>query len=387
MINIFLHIACSMIIAVNTRFLLKDRLEGIGRFTYEIVKRMVLDHPEDQFYFLFDRAYDPAFIFAENVTPIVVNPPARHPFLWYWWFEYSVPKVLNRIKADVFFSPDSYCSLRSEVKTAMVLHDIGFEHFPEQVPFIARKYYRYFTPRYAQRADSLIAVSEFTKSDISQQYGIDPSKIEVVYNDGNEVYKPLHSSEQQSVKESFTKGCDYFFYLGAIHERKNVHRIIQAFSKYKESRPSDIQLLLGGRFFWEVGEVKQAYDNSTFKDAIHFLGYIEDEKATKLMASATAFVFPSLFEGFGIPLVEAMKCGTPIITSSVSALPEIAGDAALLVNPESIEEIAIAMRRVIEDERLNQALSEKALKRVESFSWQKSAKKVYNLLQELRIEN
>ncbi len=372
-----------MIIAVNTRFLMKDRLEGIGRFTYEIVKRMVVDHPEDQFYFLFDRAFDESFIFAENVFPIVVNPPARHPILWYMWFEMAVPKVLKKIKADVFLSPDSYCSLATDVKTAMVLHDIGFEHFPEQIPFIARKYYRYFTPKYAKKADHIIAVSEFTKNDVASYYKINSKKISVVYNAGIDLFVKRTTGEISKIKNEHSKGVDYFFYLGAIHERKNVHGLIKAFSKFKEKTDSKIKLLFAGRFLWEVGEIKSAFDESHYKKDIQFLDFVSDEKAAELMSGAKAFVFPSFYEGFGIPIVEAMKCGIPIITSTASALPEIAGDAAILIDPNSVDELASAMKKVAEDKSLIEELSKKSQERAKVFSWDKSAKQVYTVLKNL----
>ena len=122
-----------MRIAINTRFLLKDKLEGIGWFTFEVVKQLVTNHPEHEFIFLFDRPYDKSFVFAKNVTPVVINPPARHPLLWYWWFEWSVPYALKKHKIDLFFSPDGYLSLKTNVPTVIVMHDLAFEHHPEDV--------------------------------------------------------------------------------------------------------------------------------------------------------------------------------------------------------------------------------------------------------------
>ena len=133
-----------MKIAINTRFLIKDRLEGIGWFTYEVVKRLVEQHPEDEFIFFFDRPYPEEYIFGKNVKAEVLFPPARHPFLWYWWFEWSLSKALQKYKPDVIFSPDNYLSLKSDVKTVMVMHDIAHVHYPDEVPFIARKLLQLF---------------------------------------------------------------------------------------------------------------------------------------------------------------------------------------------------------------------------------------------------
>ncbi|HPB25791.1 MAG TPA: hypothetical protein PLE11_08500, partial [Bacteroidales bacterium] len=141
-----------MNIAVNTRLLLDNRLEGIGWFTFETLRRIVTAHPEHTFYIIFDRPYHKKFIFSDNVVPVVVGPQARHPLLFYLWFEFSVPRVLKRIKADVFLSPDGYGSLRCRVQQLLVMHDLNFEHYPKDLPWIISRYYRYFFPRFARKA-------------------------------------------------------------------------------------------------------------------------------------------------------------------------------------------------------------------------------------------
>ena len=171
-----------MRIAINTRFLLSGKLEGIGMYTQEIFKRVVQQMPEHEFYFLFDRPFSDEFIFAKNVIPLVVSPPARHPFLWYWWFEKSIPKILKKHKIDLFISPDGYCSLNTTIPQILTIHDLGFEHFPMHVPFLVRNYYQYFTPKYCEKSAKILAVSQFTKNDIVEKYGIAASKIDVVYN-------------------------------------------------------------------------------------------------------------------------------------------------------------------------------------------------------------
>ena len=150
-----------MKIAVNTRFLLSGKMEGFGWYTYEITKRMVEQHPEHEFIFFFDRPFDPKFIFASNVTPVVLNPPARHPVLFIYWFEFAVRRALKKVKADVFFSPDGYLSLRSMIPQISVIHDINFEHFPKDLPWSARAYLRYFFPLFAKKATQIITVSEY----------------------------------------------------------------------------------------------------------------------------------------------------------------------------------------------------------------------------------
>ena len=369
-----------MKIAVNARFLLKDQLEGIGWYTYELLKCMVEQHPEDEFIFFFDRPYPSKYVFADNITPVVLFPPARHPALWFWWFEWAIPRALKKYEADVFLSPDGYCSLNTALKTVMVTHDIAHVYFPEQIYFTARKYYQYMVPRFLQRADKVVTVSEFTKSDILKHYPVGPQKIHAIYNGCRKEFVPLSESEQELTREKYADGQEYFFYVGAVQPRKNVHRLIAAFDQFKIESGSPMKLLIGGRFAWQTGEVKSAYDSAQHKTDITFLGYLDNEEVPKLMGAAYALTYVSLFEGFGLPLVEAMNCGVPFITSNCSSMPEVAGDAGLLVNPESVEELTAALLKISTDEALYQQLIHNCGKRKVQFSWEKAARSVYEKL-------
>lgn len=380
----FLYICLSktyqMRIAVNTRFLLKNKLEGIGWFTFEVMKRMVENHPEDEFFFFFDRSFDEAFVFGKNVTPIVLHPPARHPFLFLIWFEWSVANALKKYKIDVFLSPDNFLALRTNVPTVLITHDIAHFHFPEQVKFFDLKYYQYFIPKFHKKATRIVTVSNYTKQDIIKYYGIDSEKIDVACNGCREIFKPINDSEKREIRKKYSDGQEYFFYVGAIQPRKNVHRLIEAFDLFKSKTHSDLKLLLGGRFAWKTGEVKTAFENSNYQNDIVFLGYLSEEELTKIMASAFAFVYVSLFEGFGIPLLEAMHCEIPVITSDISSMPEVAENAGLLVNSNDVNSISEAMIRIFEDENFRQNLIETGKGQREKFSWDLAAEVVYENL-------
>ncbi len=366
-----------MKIAVNTRFLLKGKLEGIGLFTHETLRRLVAQHPGDEFIFFFDRPFDPSFVYGENVKPVVLFPPARHPFLFVWWFEWAVAQALKKYKPDVFYSPDNFLSLRTSIKTVLVTHDLAHVHFPEQVSFFHRKYYQFFAPKFNRRADRIVAVSHFTKEDIVKQYGISPKKIAVACNGCREIFRPLSEGEKTAVQLQFAEGKPYFFYVGAVHPRKNVHRLITAFDHFKQKTGAAEKLLIAGRFAWKAGEVKEAFEKSLFENDIHFLGYVPDNELAKLMGAAFACTYLSLFEGFGVPVLEAMNCDVPVITSDVSSLPEVAGNAALLVNPYSTDEISAALENIWKDENLRKSLVLEGQIQREKFTWQKAADVVY----------
>lgn len=372
-----------MKIAINTRFLLKNKLEGIGWFSYEVIKRMVEQHPEDEFLFIFDRPFDESFIFSDNIRPIVIPPPARHPILWYLWFEWAVPMVLKRYRADVFFSPDGYLSLSSKVPTVMVTHDIAHKHFPELVPGLVGRYYDYYVPKYLEKAERVITVSEFGKNDIHQAYGIPLEKMSVACNGSRAIFQPLTQASRIVVKEQFSQGKDYFFYVGAIHPRKNVHRLIEAFDQFKSHTGSDLKLLLAGRFAWKTGAVKDAYDQALHKEDIQFLGYISEEELTQLMGAAFALTYVSNFEGFGIPLLEAMHCDVPVITANVSSMPEVVGEAGLTVNPSDIMAICQAMKTLFQDDNLRQSLVAKAQEQRNKFTWERAAITCYDAISDV----
>ena len=369
-----------MRIAVNTRFLLPGKLEGIGWFTYETLKRITQQHPEHEFYFLFDRPFDSQFVFGSNVYPVVVPPPARHPLLWYLWFEWMLPAQLKKIKPDIFLSTDGYLSLKLKVPQVIVMHDLAFEHFPDHVATSAKKFYQYYSPRYAVKAKRIATVSDFTRQDIVQRYHISAEKIDVVYNGSNETFRPLSDEEKKVVKGKFTYGENYFIYAGAIQPRKNVANLFRAFDVFKNQSGSNIKLVIAGRRAWQTEEAMQVFEKMQFKNDVVFTGHLERSELSKLMGAATALTYVSLFEGFGIPIVEAMNANVPVITSNVSSMPEVAGEAALLVDPTNVSSIAGAMRSIATDEGLRQKLIEVGKIQCSKFSWQQSADKLWSCL-------
>ncbi len=370
-------------IAVNTRFLLKNRLEGIGRFTCESLRHITQNHPEYHFAFLFDRPYGEEYIFADNITPYVLQPPARHPFLWYTWFEWSVPRALKRIQPTLFLSTDGYCSLRSNVPTVTVIHDVAFEHYGEQVPFLTRHYYQHFTPKYVAKSQRIAAVSEYTRQDLNKQYGTPLDKIDVVYNGANEQYKVLNNDEKEQVRTSYSKGLPYFYFIGAIHPRKNLANILRAFDQFKTKTNSPHLFLVAGRKAWQSQEAYTVFQNMEHQSSVIFLGHLQLSEAVKVVAAAEGLVYPSFFEGFGIPILEAMYAGVPAITANVSSMPEVAGDAALLVDPYNVDAIADAIHQLATDSTLTTRLITNGKTQQQKFSWEKTASRLWNCVEKV----
>lgn len=367
-------------IAVNTRLLLPNKLEGIGWFSYETLKRIVVEHPEVDFHFIFDRDFSSEFIFAENVTPHVLYPSARHPILFYTWFEWRIPALLRKIKADLFVSTDGYISLRSKKKQLAVIHDINFEHYPQHLPFAAKHYLKYYFPKFAKKAHRIATVSQFSKEDIVAQYLVNPNKIDVVYNGASDVFKPISTTEKKAQQNTYAEGNPYFIYVGALQPRKNIPLLLKAFDEFKKKHQLPHKLLLSGEKKWWSSDQEDVYKGMTYTNDVHFLGRLKREELAKVLAGAEALTYISFFEGFGIPLVEAMKCHVPMITSGVTSMPEVAENAAVYCSPFDVESIVQAMEKVVDPkERANLIEAGKARKNI--FSWDKTADRLWRSIE------
>lgn len=364
-------------IAVNTRLLIKGRLDGIGRFTYETLRRITRSHPEHRFFFLFDRPWDDQHAFPSNVTPLVVHPQARHPLLYLLWFDVMVPRVLKRIQADLFVSPDGFLPRRLQIPTLAVVHDLNFIHYPMDVPKHDRWFYHTFFPQYVSKASRIATVSEYSADDIQQVFGIPRAGIDVVYNGVSDHFRPLTPEAIIRHRQHLTKGRPYFLFIGAQHPRKNLSKLFQAFDLLRK-RGNDAALVIAGPRQWWTRDIQRAYDGMQFKADVVFTGRLDEDNLNTTLASATALTYVSYFEGFGIPILEAFQCQVPVITSRVTSMPEVAGDAALLVDPFDIESITDAMQGILSDEFYRADLISRGQQRLQLFSWDRTASLLFD---------
>lgn len=362
-----------MIIAVNTRLLISGKLEGIGCFTSETLSRITRNHPEHQFLFIFDRPFADEFVFSGNVTPIVLAPPTRHPLLWYIWFEFQIPRILKKYQADLFFSPDGYLSLNTKTKQLAAIHDINFVHRPKDLPWLKSAYYNYFFPKFAHKARRIVTVSFFSKKDIHETYSIGDDKIDVVFNGANTRYRPTSEDEQQMTRARFSGGKSYFLFIGALHPRKNICGLLQAYDTFRASAESDVKLLIVGESMFKTKGIRKIYRSLQHKDDVVFTGRLSNEDLQQVLGAALALTFVPFFEGFGIPVIEAMNAGVPVICSNTTSLPEVGGDAVYYIDPSSAGQIADAMARIFHEKELRESLVEKGFAQKEKFSWDQTA--------------
>jgi glycosyltransferase involved in cell wall biosynthesis len=370
-----------MNIVVNTQLLIYGRLDGIGWFTYETIKRITQQHPEHNFFLIFDRKPSDQLTFPSNTKTVILYPPSRHPWLWFLRFEVLMPYWLKKLKADIFVSPDGWMTRYTSVPCVQVLHDLNFVHNPYDLPFWARTYYNYLFPRYAKKAARIATVSEYSKTDIAKIYGIPESKIDVTPNGCSPQFSPATEAEQEDTRNQYTEGHPYFLFVGAIIPRKNIARLFRAFDRFKATDfDSNTKLVLVGNRKWWTTNIRMAYEEMKFKGDVVFVSNLQQPELRKLYAAAIALVFVPYFEGFGIPILEAFNCDTAVITSNVTSMPEVAGNAALLVNPFSVEEICSAMKRVKTDEDLRNNLIAKGRIRRKLYSWDITADKLWNCI-------
>ncbi len=374
--------ASALVIAVNTRLLLPNKLEGIGRFSFETLQRVVAAHPEHQFVYVFDRAWDERFITANNITPIAVSPPARHPLLWKIWLDYSLPRAIKQFKPDLFLSPDGFLSQQLHIPQVPVIHDLNFEHYPGDVRSSHSRYYRKYMPRFANIARRIATVSEFSKNDLAQQYGVDAQKIDVVYNGVSGQFQPALERDVNSFLKQYTDEQPYFLFVGAMHPRKNIQRLLHAFDLARKKIVKPHKLVLAGEKYWWNDDIRKSYERMEFRDDVVFTGRVSNELLVTALSGATALTFVPYFEGFGIPILEAFATRCPVITSNITAMSEVADDAALLVNPFSEEEIAEAMARVAQEPQLAVQLTEKGAARVKQFSWERTADALWKTIEQ-----
>ena len=363
-----------MKIAINTWILRNKNLDGIGYLTVNTISTLIKNNPTVEFQILCDKGYTEDYFNVPNVTHYKIFPALRHPVLYVFFMEVVLGLFLRKHKPDLLISSDGYLCLNSSTKQLPIICDINFEHNPKDLPFRNRVYFRFFYKKFARKGQRVATISEYSKQDISSYYNVDISKIDNISCGIDNKFTILNDEEKLATKSKWSNGKEYFFFLGSMHPRKNIKRLIDAFNLFKKQNESDMKLLLGGSILWQASDFKEAYENSNFKDDIVFLGRLNDADLKQVLGAAYCLAFAPIFEGFGLPIVEAFEAGVPVICSNVTSMPEVAGDATLLFNPFEIQEIADAMSRIYKDKNLRQELISKGHQQKLKFTWDNTAK-------------
>lgn len=306
------------------------------------------------------------------------------------WTHARLSLELRRHPPDRLFVPAHVLPLLHPVHTVVTIHDLGYLAFPEMHPF-ARRLELHLTTRWCTRAAwRLIAISQATRNDLIAHYGAAPEKIRVVYHGLGPAFRPVTNPDLIAATRSrYGLGPAYFLYVGTIQPRKNLTRLIDAFAQARAAgmrveqpgNPSLLpQLVIAGKQGWMTTAIEQRAAAAGVAEHVRFTGYVDDADLPALLSDALALVFPSLYEGFGMPVLEAMACGTPVLTSCTSALPEVAGDAALLVDPHDTATLATGLTRLATDAALREELSGRGVVRARQFTWERCARETLEIL-------
>jgi glycosyltransferase involved in cell wall biosynthesis len=302
------------------------------------------------------------------------------------WTHVRLSAEVVRRRPEVLFIPAHVVPLGAAVvprlRTVVTIHDLGYLHFPQAHTRAQQLHLRLSTAWSTRVADRVIAISRATRDDLVRLARVPPAKIHVVHHGLAQRFTPGDSHRQVTTLAQYRIRTPYFLYVGTIQPRKNLVRLIEAFAQTVQQGGglTGVSLVIAGKRGWRSAPIERRAAELGLADRVQFVGYVADEDLSDLMSGALAFVFPSLYEGFGMPVLEAMACGTPVLTSRTSSLPEVAGDAALLVDPSRIDEIASGLRRLASDSSLRSDLREHGLRRAAQFTWERCASETLAVL-------
>lgn len=351
---------------------------GTERYSYELLAALSRH----------DRTHD--YTLYCNGLPATL-PPLRPNFrlraipLPRLWTYLRLSMEMAQQPPDVLFVPSHVLPLVRPPRSIVTIHDLGYLSFP-RAHTRARWLELHLTTLWNTRAASrIIAISHATKADLVRRYAVHPDKISVIHHGLSPDFCPIPSQQQRAAicaRYGIAAAGGYLLYVGTIQPRKNLVRLIDAFAQAASASPTvrSLQLVIAGKTGWLSRQIEQRASDAGIAGQVHFPGYVADADLPALLSGALAFVFPSLYEGFGMPVLEAMACGTPVLTSSTSSLPEVAGDAALLVDPHDSRAIADGLRQLVEDGALRERLRERGLAHAARFTWDRAAQETLRVL-------
>jgi glycosyltransferase involved in cell wall biosynthesis len=375
-----------MNIAIDVRPLMGGKWSGVETYIYYLIKHSTLLDPTNN-YILFanarsdQRHHIPDFG-RKNIQIVQTHIPNKLLNFCLLFFKY--PKLIGakiNKKIDAWIFPDLRpYSLSSKCASIQTVHDLCFEHYPDFFSKKSRLWFKLIQPqKLIKKADKIIAVSSSTKQDLEKTYKIPGEQISVIYEGINQEFSSkINDLTWINIQNKYRLPSEYFLFLSTLEPRKNLKNLALAFEKYKGKKDNQTKLVLVGE---EQADIFSKLHIPKSNDIIQ-TGFITEDEKPYFYKHAKALIYPSFFEGFGLPLLEAMKCGTPIITSNISSMPEIAGSAAIYIDPKSIESITSAMEK-IEDINVRKFLTEKSHEQIKKFSWDECAKSTLKLIKEV----
>lgn len=350
---------------------------GIGRYARSLIRALARrDHEND--YVLLSAGKEPdAEPWPANFSLRALPVTDRHLSILWQKLRLPLPVEWLTGRLDLFHSPDFVLPPVRKARTVLTIHDLSFLRHPECSSPALLEYLMSAVPRSVARADLILADSQSTQHDLIELMGMDPARIRVVYPAVDDTFAPSDQANVAAVRARHDIGGPYILSLGTLQPRKNYVRLIEAFRILKDTSDIPHRLVIGGGPGWLYEPIYETIETLGLQDEVRMLGYVDEGDLPALYTGADVFCFPTLYEGFGIPVLEAMACGTPVVASNTSSLPEAAGDAALLVSPTDTEAMAEALGRAITNTDMRERLIQSGLVQCQRFSWSDSARDLH----------
>jgi len=359
-------------VGINALSLGKE-LVGTGQYTYHLIRGLAKIDQTNNYLLIKNKAVDVGINENRNIQYVDLFLYGRfHRILLENTY---LPYIIQQNRLDVFHSPIFTLPFYMPVPCVVTIHDLVIDKFPETIDFKRRLYLWAAIRHSIAKADRIIAVSECTKRDIVKRFNVSETKIDVIHEAAAPGFCQYKTSDSTlRICRQYRIDKPYILYVGTIEPRKNLTALIRAYARLKTSAAIKHELVIVGKKSWYYGKLFREISRESIQDDVIFTGYLPRLYLPHFYNAADLFILPSLYEGFGLPILEAMACGTPVIASNVSALPEVAGDAAILIDPYDVEAIAEAMYRVLTDGDLRAELVKRGLERVKQFSWERCAR-------------
>jgi len=376
-----------MKICFDARVIINEKT-GIGNYSMNLLRALLELDRANQYVVLIHQGlntdHEMYKLDFPNLTRERVNipPVSIHQ-------QYRIPAMLRKIDPDIYHYPNWDVPIFHRYKTIVTIHDLTYVLHRNLYKrfYHAKKLYTRLNIYWGMKqAKKIIVVSKSTKEDLVKYFQTPEHKIEVIYEAKNQYFLQNGSAKNEIRVDNhdFDLKTRYFLYVGERRPHKNLVRMIEAFALFKKQIPGSFKFLIGGKDYNHYDEPEKKVNELGLSGEVKFIGYIADEMLKPLYSRAICFMFASIYEGFGIPILEAMSCGTPVITSNISSMPEIADDAAIKVNPYNVEEIAHAMRAIVSDEKMRADYIERGKARAREFSWEKAAEQTLALYDKMR---
>jgi glycosyltransferase involved in cell wall biosynthesis len=350
------------------------RMAGVGSYLAGLVDALQRVDEVNEYLLVVGAALREAFPVRSPRFSVVTVPDRSRP-VRLLWEQVSLPALVARLRVDVLHSPHYTRPLRPLPCASVVgVMDLTYVLLPQYHAWSRRVFFRRMVPAAAALADRVIAISESTKRDAAAHLGIPAGRIDAIPLAISAAYRAdIPAWDIDATRQRLDLPQEYVLFVGTIEPRKNLPRLVRAYANAVRTEPAFPALVLVGMRGWQTGEFERALAESGVRTRIRIAGYVPEEDLPRVYAGATLFVYPSLYEGFGIPVLEALACGIPTITSSTSSMPEVAADAALLVDPHDTDALAAAMLRLFRDEPLRGVLRRRGIARAADFNWERTA--------------